>query len=219
MNADRTSRRPPARGDLDRLAAAAQGAIAEARWAEAEAALRSLIEALPAPQASLLYNLGLVVKRQGRLEAALAAFDAALAADPGHAKAAFERAAALMDLEDHAAAYEGFLAYLEAAPEDPDARLNAARLALRLGLVAAAAAQAEALERQRPEDPSTVLLLAEVAAERGDQETAGRNFAAVLRSGSPELRAAALAAMTHRPKGRIPLALDRLLDAGDQSAR
>ena len=224
MNADRTSQRLPAQGDLDRLAAAAQGAIAAARWAEAEAALRSLIEALPAPQASLLYNLGLVVKRQGRLAEALGAFDAALAADPGHAKAVFERAATLMDLEDHAAAYAGFGAYLEAAPEDPDALLNAARLALRLGQVAAAAAHAEALERQQPEDPSVVLLLAEVAAERGDQVAARRRFAEVLRAGPPELRAAALAAMTQRPRGRVPLAVDRLLKvedsgAGDQSTR
>ena len=219
MAARKTSKRRPAASDPNRLAADAQAAIAAGRWAEAEAALRKLIAGLPAPQASLLYNLGLVVKRQGRLEEALAAFDEALAAEPAHANARFERAATLMDLQNHAAAYEGFRAYLEAAPEDPDALLNAARLALRLGRVDSAAAHAEALERRGPDGPATALLLAEVAAERGDQETADRNFAAVLRSGSPELRAAALAAMTQRPKGRIPLALDRLLDAGDQSAR
>ena len=223
MAVRRTSRRRPTRDDLDRLAAEAQSAIAGARWAEAEAPLRRLISGLPAPQAPLLYNLGLVMKQQGRLAEALASFDEALSADPGHAKARFERAAALMDLEDLAAAYTGFAAYLETAPEDPDALVNAARLALRLGRVDSAAAHAEALERQGRGDPATALLLAEVAAERGDRETAGRGFALVLREGSPSLRAAALTAMTQRPKGRIPLSLDRLLDPlldpGDHSAR
>ncbi|MDJ0943213.1 MAG: tetratricopeptide repeat protein [Kiloniellales bacterium] len=219
MAAQKTSPQGLAAADLDRLAAEARAALSKGRWTKAETALRDLIARLPAPQASLLYNLGLVLKRQGRLEEALAALDEALALDPGHAKARFERAAALVDLEDFAAAYGGFATYLEAAPEDPDALLNAARLALRLGRGKAASVHAEALERQSPEDPATLLLLAEVAAERGEQETAARHFGRVLHKGSPELRAAALAAMTQRPKGRIPLALDRLMYPGDQSAR
>ena len=218
MAADRTSRRLSERSQL-RLAAEAQSAIAEGRWADAEATLRRLVAALPTPQASLLYNLGLVFKLQDQPEAALASFDRALAAEPGHAKACFERAAVLMDLEDFPAAHAGFVAYLEAEPEDPDALVNAARLALRLGQLNAAAGHAEALERLRPEDPSVVLLLAEVAAERGDHAAARARFAEVLRDGPPELRAAALAAMTQRPSGQIPLSVEALLDTEDHSAR
>lgn len=204
--------------DMATWAERAQDAIAAGNWRQAEAGLRRMIAGLP-PQASLHYNLGLVLKQQDKLEAARESFDSALELDPKHAKARFEAAAARMDLGALPEAYDGFAVYLTTVPDDADALLNAARLALRLGRLPEAAQHAARLETLAPQDPVVTLLLAELAAERGELEAAKRGFAAVLRNGPPELRAAALSAMTQRPRGGFPLSVRRLGEPGDQPER
>lgn len=187
------------------LAEEAQTAIGAADWPRAARALEGLIEASPRPEAPLLYNLGLVLKRQGDLETAAGWFERAVGADARHANARFELAATLMELGRPAPALSSFEAYLERSPEDADALLNAARLALRLGRAEDAAGYAERLHRMRPTDLAVSLLRADIAVERGRLDDAVALYKSVIAGGEPALRAAALSAMTHRAKGRVPL--------------
>ena len=106
-------------------------AVQAGDWAAADRALDALLYTDP-DNPVLLYNRGLVCRRMGRLEEAVAAHDAALARAPDHTNAAFERAACLLDLGRLGDAEIGFGDYLKQVPDDPDARLNRARIALRL---------------------------------------------------------------------------------------
>lgn len=187
------------------LAARAQAAIAASDWPGAARALEALIESSPQPDVSLLYNLGLVQKHKGDLEAAAAWFGRALEAEAAHANARFELAATLMELGRLEPALASFEAYLDLSPEDADALFNAARVALRLGRSDQAFGYVERLRKIRPDDPASALIGADVAAEQGRLDDASALYKAVITGGGPELRAAALSAMTHRAKGRVPL--------------
>ena len=60
------------------------------------------------PEASLLHNLGITLKQQGETEAALAAFEAAVARDPGYRDAHWDRSHALLQLGRWQAGWAGY---------------------------------------------------------------------------------------------------------------
>ncbi|MEL6196366.1 MAG: tetratricopeptide repeat protein, partial [Pseudomonadota bacterium] len=84
------------------------------------------------------------------------------------------------------------------APSDADARLNLARLVLRLGDWE----KAEALWRSIDADEAKPALF-RAAAEMGEQAQARRLLEEMM--AEPQLRPAALKAMTRTAKGQIPL--------------
>lgn len=175
-------------------------AVRAGDWSVALRSVDALLLRDPA-SAALHYNRGLVLRRLGRLDEAIAAHDAALARSPDHANARFERAACLLDLGQLVAAEAGFADYLAEVPGDADARLNRARIRLRLGDPEGALADTEVLG----EDPTVRLARAEAMRDLGRLDQAEALLAARPGDG-PDLRAAALRLLTQGAKGRIRLA-------------
>lgn len=185
---------------LTALQARAQAALGRADWPAADAALTGLLGAAPG-SASLLYNRGLVRKRLGNPTDALADLEAALAIEPQHANARFERASTLLDIGELEAAAEGFAAYLALVPDDDDALLNLGRLQLRLGRPHAAS---DTLARIEGDAPTVVLARAEALRDRGDVHGC-RRLLAELDGHGAEIDAARLKVATQGAAGRISL--------------
>ncbi|SDG16431.1 tetratricopeptide repeat protein [Thalassobaculum litoreum] len=185
---------------LTTLQARAQAALGRADWPAADAALTGLLGAAPG-SASLLYNRGLVRKRLGNPTDALADLEAALAIEPQHANARFERASTLLDIGELEAAAEGFAAYLALVPDDDDALLNLGRLQLRLGRPHAAS---DTLARIEGDAPTVVLARAEALRDRGDVHGC-RRLLAELDGHGAEIDAARLKVATQGAAGRISL--------------
>jgi len=209
---------PPAPGKdtTAALTQAATSAIGREDWPAAERALRGLLTRFPG-DASLAYNLGLALKRQGQATAALDSFEAALARDPRHGKAMFERAACLMDLGRLTQARAAFRAYILSHGDDADAWLNAGRLALRLGEPEAARRDLEQAVTLAS-TPAAALALAEAELETG-AVAQGYNRALAVMAQAPGLRPAALKILTQGPRGRIPLSAGALAQASRPAAR
>lgn len=177
------------------MAAAARG-----DWPAAEAALRELLPDTP-DNPSLHYNLGLVLRRQGRFDEALAAIRTALDLQPGHQGALFEQAACLMDLGRLKEAEAGFTAYLEAFPDDPDGRSNRARIRLRLGEPQKAL---DDCERALSGNAELSLHRAEALRDLGRLREA-QAILLPLYQNHEKLRPAILRIITQGPKGAVPL--------------
>ena len=176
-------------------------AVGSGDWPAADRALDALLRADPRNPA-LHYNRGLVRRRLDRPAYAVAAYDAALGLAPDHANAVFERAACLLDLGRLADAEAGFADYLARVPGDPDARLNRARVALRLGRPEAALADLDGLD-----DSVAPVRLAKAEALRDLKRPDEAGALLAARPGDPpELRAAALKLLTQGAVGRIRLA-------------
>lgn len=186
--------------DLATLQAAAHSALAREDWPAAERALGALIKVAPG-NVSLHYNRGLVRKRMGDAEPALADFEVALGNDPEHANARFEHAATLLDLGRLTEAETGFRAYLESVPDDADAVVNLARILLRVGQSAAAR---DLLDVQAPGLDTVDLARAEAARDCGDIDTALALLSRV-EAGNPDMAVARLKIATQGPTGRITL--------------
>ncbi|WP_162901266.1 tetratricopeptide repeat protein [Breoghania sp. L-A4] len=169
-------------------------------WPAAEAALGLLLKTNPR-NASLHYNLALVLKHQGRLDEALAAIGAALALEPAHQGALFEQAACSMDSGLLEAALDAFTTYLARFPEDTDARLNRARLLLRLGRAAEALADCDAVSQKTPD---LLLVRAEALRDLGLLAEADAILRPLYRD-APALRPLIVKLMTQGSKGRVPL--------------
>jgi tetratricopeptide (TPR) repeat protein len=169
-------------------------------WPAALRAADALLRRDPASPA-LHYNRGLVLRRLGRLDEAVAAHEAALARSPDHANARFERAACLLDLGRLAAVEAGFADYLAVVPGDADARLNRARIRLRLGNPEGALADTEDLA----EGPPVRLARAEAMRDLGRLDEAEALLTPRPGDG-PDLRAAALKLLTQGASGRVRLA-------------
>jgi predicted Zn-dependent protease len=140
-----------------------------------------------------------VLRRQHNDVQALAAFDAALARDPNHPSAGFERAAVLIDLGEHAAAEDGFRSHLARMPDDADARLNLARLAL------VRQAAEEALDLiSRDGRPEARLVAVEALRDLGrlDEMQAA---VSMLADQQPGLRPVLLKIVSQGPRGRLAL--------------
>ncbi len=145
----------PARIDL-------AGLLVEAgRLTEAEACARAAVKiapkvSQPGGHAPALNALGLTLAAQQKHEAALAAFDDALAAAPGHASATANRANSLAALERHEEAVAAYEAALSLTPDAPDLRLGLARALLALERGAEAEQLLRAELAVRPEDPQVL---------------------------------------------------------------
>lgn len=178
-------------------------ALAAQDWPGARKALVRLLRADP-KNASLHYNLGLVLRRMERPEEAIAAFGAALKHAPGHVNALFETASAQMELEQVEEAEAGFSAYAAQVTDDADAWLNLGRLRLRLDR-AEGAAEAFAMARAlRSDDMEARIGEAEANLRLG--QDSGLADLRALHGAHPDLRPRLLKAMSQGPKGRIPLA-------------
>ncbi len=175
--------------------------MARGDWPAALAGLEALGRTSP-PNASLAYNRALVLRRLGRTTDALDAFDAALAIDPTHANARFERASALMDAGELGRAADGFAGYLERVRDDAHALLNLGELLVRLGRPAQALAPLErAFDALGPEPVAGAL----AAARRDVGDLDGCEAALATLPASPEVAALRLKVTVQGAKGRIRL--------------
>jgi tetratricopeptide (TPR) repeat protein len=184
--------------DAATLAAQAQRAIHASDWPAAIAALEALLPHFPAPPASILYNLGLALKKSGQFEHALARIEEALRADPSHQGAAFEQGALLIELGQWRNALAAFRRYLERFAEDEDARRNEARLLLALGDWENAQI---AWARFDADEPEAVLARLSIEAETG-RLTGSRAKRALVEAGQG---AAIWKILSHASAGRLPL--------------
>ncbi len=185
-------------------------ALAAQDWRLAKKALSRLLRADP-QNASLHYNLGLVLRRMEQPGEALKSFAAALKHAPDHANALFEKASAEMDLGRMDAAEAGFAAYVARMADDADGWLNLARLRLRRDAAEdAATAFARALAL-RKDDKEARIGLAEADLRLG--RDGGLEALRVLYADCPELRPRLLKAMSQGPRGRIPLSARALKSA------
>lgn len=177
-------------------------ALAAQDWETARKALKRLLRA-DAGNASLHYNLGLVLRRLGEADAAEASFAAALKLAPDHLNALFEKAAAAMDAGRHEAAEAGFALYVGKAPQDADGWLNLARLYLRRDAAHEAEEAFGRVLSLRPSDRDAAIGKAEAGLRLGRPEASSglRTLFAELPGERPRL----LKAMSQGPRGTIPL--------------
>lgn len=177
-------------------------ALAAQDWETARKALKRLLRA-DAGNASLHYNLGLVLRRLGEADAAEASFAAALKLAPDHLNALFEKAAAAMDAGRHEAAEAGFALYVGKAPQDADGWLNLARLYLRRDAAHEAEEAFGRVLSLRPSDRDAAMGQAEAGLRLGRPEAAStlRTLFAELPGERPRL----LKAISQGPRGTIPL--------------
>ena len=177
-------------------------ALAAQDWDTARKALKRLLRA-DAGNASLHYNLGLVLRRLGEADAAEASFAAALKLSPDHLNALFEKAAAAMDAGRHEAAEAGFALYVEKAPRDADGWLNLARLRLRRDAAHEAEVAFDEALSLRPSDRDAAIGKAEAGLRLGRPD-ASSNLRALFTE-LPDERPRLLKAMSQGPRGTIPL--------------
>lgn len=146
--------------------------MAQGRRAEAEASFRTAIRLDP-EHAAAHNNLGVLLQQAGRIDEALKEHAAAVALDPADAGALTNFAVAYVRRGDLDRAIELFA---KAVALDPDGRTGARpNLALALanrGRFAAAAAEYEALLRQRPDDAELHRGLARALAATGRMDGA-----------------------------------------------
>ena len=185
-------------------------ALAAQDWPGARKALSRLLRADPG-NASLHYNLGLVLRRMERPEEALVAFDTALRHASGHLNALFEKASIQMELGQIKEAEAGFSAYAAQVTDDADAWLNLGRLRLRMDLAEAAAEAFTRARTLRKDDMEARIGLAEAGLRLGQES--GLADLRRLHAEQQSLRPRLLKAMSQGPRGRIPLSSRRLTGA------
>ncbi|MCA1297896.1 tetratricopeptide repeat protein [Stappia indica] len=185
-------------------------ALANEDWATARKCLLVLVRADPA-NASLRYNLGLVHRRLGANDLALAALSRALDLSPDHANARFEQASVLLELGRLGEAAEAFDAYTRQAPKDADGWLNLARLRLRLDQAEQALEAFVRHDTLTGGDLESRIGLAEAQLRLGQPE--GAATLQELYRDHPALRPRLLKSMSQGPRGRIPLRAGALLTA------
>ncbi len=173
-------------------------ALAARDWPKAERLLRRVVARAGAP-ASAHYNLGKVLFEQGKTAPAIMALRRAVATDPNHQAAWFELGRAALLVPDLSLAGAAFSKAALLDPQDADARINAARVALRRGLWQDALTHAEGAM-----SGDAALIRYRALAERGDKAAADALAALLSDRGR---RADVLTAMTRTARGRIPLNL------------
>jgi Tfp pilus assembly protein PilF len=137
------------------------------RFEAALADLRRAHELAPRDFA-VLNAIGLCLARMHRMAEAVAAFDQALALEPGFAPAHFNRGWALEPLGELAAAREAYEAAVRLKPDHVEALANLATLAARRGDVAQARAFAQRALAIQPGWPIAELALASAEMSGGD---------------------------------------------------
>ena len=118
--------------DIQALAAQYQAALQLEDWVAAERALRVLAK-LDTRNPSVLYNLGLVLRRQKQFEGAIQALRNALAIAPGHHNARFELAMALFESGALPDAEGEFMRYVKAVPDDTGGLYHLGVILLKVG--------------------------------------------------------------------------------------
>lgn len=187
--------------NLDALGRSFQAALARGAWDDALRLADRLLALMP-DSASLHYNRGLILKMLDRRADSIAAFEAALGHDDGHANARFELASALLEGGDPARAAELFAAYLEAVPGDADAELNLGNALLRLGDAEDARAH---LRIAHAANPSPLAIQSLAAAERDCGDLAACRALLATLPDDPEAAAARMKILTQGAKGSLRL--------------
>jgi tetratricopeptide (TPR) repeat protein len=186
-----------AAGDVARAAELAEAALANgepdamllnlAAWRREEAgdylgAHRLLRQALALAPGDLLVlgAIGAVLRKEGRLEEALAILDQVVAAEPRHGAAWLERGYTLEALRNEAAAHESYLRALAADPGLAPALGRLADAAAKRGEAVSARDLASRALARDPRDPAAIFALATLAIEARDGAEAQRRLAALL---------------------------------------
>ncbi len=166
--------------------------------------------ALEPRSATTLSNLAVVLVRQGEYDEALAACDAAVAADDLHLEARITRANARALAGDLRGADEDLSAILKAHPTHRTARANRAAVRLRLGELSGAIDDASSALRADPDDAASLLARARAYAARGALERARIDAEALLFSprASAEQLVAAKQLLEGRPETRSKVSQD-----------
>jgi protein O-GlcNAc transferase len=115
---------------------------------QAEAAYRDILR--QGPNRFVYVNLGALLQEQGRLDEALAAFDAALALDPAYTEAHFNRGVVLAQQGRPEQAVEAYSAAVRLRPDYVEAATNAAIALQELGRLDEAAAAFEHAAKLSP---------------------------------------------------------------------
>lgn len=115
---------------------------------------------LPASHGRWWYHLARLRARAGDADAALAAFDQAIAKSPDYAPARWRKGQLLFDRGDHAGAEAAFRVAANLAPDDATAATGLARVQLATGRASDAATTLEALIARAPTDRYAYQVLA-----------------------------------------------------------
>jgi Tfp pilus assembly protein PilF len=186
-----------AAGDIQRAAAAAEAALAAgqsdpmalnlAAWRREEAgdyagAHRLLQKALAmAPgDVMILGAIGAVLRKENRLEEALAVLDRVVKAEPRHSAAWLERGYTLEALRVEPAAIESYGRALAIDPNLAPALGKLADIAAKKGEKESARAQAERALALDPACPSAIFAIAAMEIEAGDGARAAKRLEALL---------------------------------------
>ena len=185
----------------DRLAAGFAQAVQKGDWPAALKLAEALEIALPG-NAGAVYNKALVLRELGRHDERIATLRQALEIDAGHANAGFELASALMEQGEAGEASGLFAAYLNAVPDDTDARLNLGNCLVRLGRADEALPHLRAAHIAAPSE-ATVAALATALRDTGDLDACETLLAELPET--PEAAALRLKVLTQGARGRISL--------------
>jgi tetratricopeptide (TPR) repeat protein len=140
---------------------------------------------LPVSHGRWWYHLARLRARAGDADAALAAFDQAIAKSPDYPPARWRKAQLLFDRGDHAGAEAAFRVAANLAPDDVTAAIGLARVQLATGRAADAAASLEALLARVPTDRYAYQVLATTYRALGKAREADEAAAAGA-SGTPQ---------------------------------
>lgn len=183
------------------------------RLDDAEREARAALAAEP-QDATLLVALAAVLLGAGRYGEGLAVADAATAASPQDERVHRLRGLLLSYMGRHHEAVQAGYTAVSLAPEEPYAATGYARVLQRAGRLADALQVAHRLVSLAPNSAGSHFLLADVASDLGDRQTARASYAETLRLDPQHAAArhdlAVLDARSHRPA----LALAGLVDAG-----
>jgi len=184
-------------GDIARAAELAEAALAAGRtdplvlnlaaWRREEAgdfgAAHQLLQralALAPGDVMVAGAIGAVLRKEGRLDEALAVLDRVVAAEPRHGAAWLERGYTLEALRDEPAASRSYAQALALDPDLAPALGKLADLAAKRGDRASGQDYAERALAVDPAQPSAVFALATIAMEAGEPQRAADRLAALL---------------------------------------
>lgn len=152
-------------------------------------------------------SAGRAAERRGDLAAALARFEAAVAASPDSPAALVDLARVLLALRRDAEAEPHLLAARRLAPADPAPLLGLARIARARGETEAALALLSEAVSLAPRDVAPMLRRAELLEKLGRSNRAQRDYEAALARRPADRRLALLAGRLARRNGDLPAAI------------
>ncbi len=180
----------------------------QGRFPEAVETYRQTLEVDPELVAAH-FNLGLLLLDQGHLEEAGAELARTLELDPNHARAHLRRAEVLVKLGRHDDAIRHYRRALELDPDDLQARHSLLLVLYEKGALPDAERELRGLMKQ-DDDPSLILLLANLALKQDKPDDAIAAYEDYLRRGEPEAESGAV---VHLHLGRLYRDQRKLEDA------